>query len=106
MEQLLSIECPEYLLEPIERSPIRTLRKKFITKPWFDIDVLNSIWNGDKYYKKIKRSDREIGKGNFKRAKILPKKLITRKTLLKKELLEIRIIQLNCGEIEVFKYAF
>ena len=106
MEQLLSIECPEYLLEPIERSPIRTLRKKFITKPCFDIDVLNSIWNGDKYYKKIKRSDREIGKGNFKRAKIFPKKLITRKTLLKKELLEIRIIQLNCGEIEVFKYAF
>ena len=55
--------------------PIRTLRKKSITKPWFDIDVLNSIWNGDKYYKKIKRSDREIGKGNFKRAKFLPKKV-------------------------------
>ena len=35
--------------------PIRTLRKKSITKPWFDTDVLNSIWNGDKYYKKIKR---------------------------------------------------
>ena len=55
--------------------PIRTLRKKSITKPWFDTDVLNSIWNGDKYYKKIKRSDREIDKGNFKRVKILPKKV-------------------------------
>ena len=43
-------------------SPIRTLRVKSNTKPWFDIDVLNAIQNRDKLYKKFEQSGREIDK--------------------------------------------
>ena len=32
--------------------PIRTLRIKSNTKPWFDIDFLNAIQNRDKHHKK------------------------------------------------------
>ena len=36
-------------------APIRTLRIKSNTKPWFDIDFLNAIQNRDKHHKKIKQ---------------------------------------------------
>ena len=52
------------------------------TKPWVDNDVLNSIRNHDKHYKKIKQSDNEIDKDNFTQAKLsLKKNLIIRKNL-------------------------
>ena len=47
-------------------SPIRTIRVKSNTKPWFDIDVLNAIQNCHKHYKKFKQSGRETDKDNFK----------------------------------------
>ena len=34
-------------------APIRTLKVKSRTKPYFDIDYLNVIRNRDKHYKKI-----------------------------------------------------
>ena len=64
-----SIKFPDYsyLCEPCEQdfvtrflsavdsvSPIRTLRVKSNTKPWFDIDVLNATRNRDKHCKKFK----------------------------------------------------
>ena len=60
-------------------APIRTLRVKSNTKPWFDIDVLNAIRNCDKHYRKFKRSAKEIDKGNFKSVKLLFKKVINSK---------------------------
>ena len=60
-------------------APIRTLRVKSNTKPWFDIDVLNAIRNCDKHYRKFKRSGKKIDKGNFKCAKLLFKKVINSK---------------------------
>ena len=60
-------------------SPTRTLRVKSNTKPWFDIYVLNAIWNRDKHYKKFKESGRENGKDNFKYAKGSLKKIINNK---------------------------
>ena len=47
-------------------SRIRTLRVKSNTKPWVDIDVLNTIRNCDKHYKKFKQSVKETDKDNFK----------------------------------------
>ena len=47
-------------------SPIRTLRMKSNTKPWFDIDVLNAVRNRNKHYKKMKQSGRDTEKDNFK----------------------------------------
>ena len=41
-------------------SPIRTYRVKSNTKPWFDIDVLNTIRNRDMHYKKIKKARKLI----------------------------------------------
>ena len=41
-------------------SPIRTLRVKSNTKPWFDIDVLNVIRNRDKHYKKFKQPAKKL----------------------------------------------
>ena len=35
-------------------SSIRTLRMKSNTKPWFDIDVLYTVQNGDKHSEKFK----------------------------------------------------
>ena len=35
-------------------APIRTLRVKSNTKPWFDTNVLNAIRNRDKHYRKVK----------------------------------------------------
>ena len=49
----------------------RTLRLKCNTKPWFDIDVLNTIQNCDKYYKT-----------SNDQAKLLPKKIINNKKKL------------------------
>ena len=62
-------------------SPIRTLRVKSNTKPWFDIDVLNAIQNRDKHCKKFKWSGRETDKGNFKYARLSLKKIINKKKL-------------------------
>ena len=55
-------------------SPIRTLRVKSNTKPWFYIDVLNATRNCDKLYKKYEQSYKEINKDNFKYAKLSLKK--------------------------------
>ena len=52
------------------------------TKPWFDIDVLNPIRNHDKHYKKIKQSDKEIDKDNFRYLKLSLKKIINNKKKL------------------------
>ena len=60
-------------------APIRTLRVKSNTKPWFYIDVLNAIRNCDKHYRKFKRSGKETDKGNFKYVKLLFKKVINSK---------------------------
>ena len=60
-------------------SPIRTLRVKSNIKPWFEIDVLNTIRNRDKHYKKFKRWGRETDKDNFKHAKLSIKKIINHK---------------------------
>ena len=49
--------------------PIRTLTVKSNTKPQFDSDALNTIQNYDNRYKKLKRSDKETDKDNFKCAK-------------------------------------
>ena len=46
-------------------SSIWTLRVKSNIKPWFDIDVLNAIWNRDKHYKKFKQSGRETDNYNL-----------------------------------------
>ena len=46
-------------------SPIRTIRVKSKSKRWFDIDVLNTIQDLDKYYKKLKLSSKEIEKLYF-----------------------------------------
>ena len=43
-------------------SPIRTIRVKSKTKPWFDVDVLNTMQNLDKHFKKLKLSSKEIEK--------------------------------------------
>ena len=63
-------------------APIRILRGKSNTKPWFDIDVLNAMRNLDKHYRKFKQSANEIDKGNFKCAKLLFKKVINNKKKL------------------------
>ena len=55
-------------------SPIRTLRVKSNTKPWFDIDVSNAIRNYDKHYKKFKQSGKETEKYNFRYVKLAHKK--------------------------------
>ena len=55
-------------------SPIRALRVKSNTKPWFDIDVLNAIQNRNKRYKKFKHSGRNTDKDNFTNARVLLKK--------------------------------
>ena len=44
------------------------------TKPWFDIDVLNTVRHSDKHYKKFKKSGKETNKDNFKYAKLSLKK--------------------------------
>ena len=54
----------------------RTWRVKSKTKPCFNVDVLYTIGNRNKYYKKIKRWDKEIYKGNFQYAKCWTKKFI------------------------------
>ena len=46
-------------------SPIRTIRVKSKSNRWFDIDVLNTIQDLDKYYKKLKLSSKEIEKLYF-----------------------------------------
>lgn len=46
-------------------SPIRTIRVKSKSKRWFDIDVLNTIQDLDKYYTKLKLSSKEIEKLYF-----------------------------------------
>ena len=51
-------------------SPIRTLKVKSYTKPWFEIDILSAIRNRDKHYKKFRQSDRESDKDNFRYAKL------------------------------------
>ena len=61
---------------------VRALRVKSNTKSWFDIDILNTIRNHDKYKKKFKRSGKEIDKRNFKCAKLLLKKIINNKKKL------------------------
>ena len=63
-------------------SPIRALRVKSNTKPWFGIDVLNAIRNRDKHYKKFKQSDRKTDKDNFKYAKLSLKKIFNHKKKL------------------------
>ena len=62
-------------------SPIRTLRVKSNTKPWFDIDALNVIRNCDKHYKKFKQSRRERY-GQFSRCNLHLKKIINHKKKL------------------------
>ena len=80
--------------------PIRTLRVKSNTKPWFDIDVLNSIQNRNKHYKNFKQSGRETDKDNFKYARLsLKKLLIIRKNFtLRKKFQKIRTITKNSGK--------
>ena len=46
-------------------SPIRTIRVKSKSNRWFDIDVLNTIQDLDKYYTKLKLSSKEIEKLYF-----------------------------------------
>ena len=46
-------------------SPIRTIRVKSKSKCWFDIDVLNTIQDLDKYYAKLKLLSKEIEKLYF-----------------------------------------
>ena len=58
---------------------VRTLRAKYNTKPWFDVNVLDVIWNHDKRYKKFKRSGKEIDED--KCAKLLLKKTNSKKKL-------------------------
>ena len=45
---------------------VAPMREKSKARPWFDIDVLNTIRSRDKHYRKFKRSDKEIHKGNYK----------------------------------------
>ena len=71
-------------------APITTLRVKSNTKPWFDIDGLNTIWKRDKHYRKFKRSGKEIDKGNLKCEKLLLKKVINNK---KKLYFEVKIAE-------------
>ena len=80
-------------------SPIRTLRVKSNTKPWFGINVF-AIRNRDKHYKKFKQSGRETDKDNFKYARLsLNKILIIRKKFtLRKKLQKIKTIPKNSGE--------
>ena len=52
------------------------------TKPWFDIDVLNSVRNCNEHYKKFKQSGGETDKDNFKYAKLSLKKIINHKKKL------------------------
>ena len=47
-------------------APILTLRLKYKTKIWFDIDVLNATQNGDEHQKKINDSGQNVDKDNFK----------------------------------------
>ena len=99
MEQLRSIKFPDYsnytcvndayqdfvtnFLSVIDfLALVRALRVKSNTKSWFDIDILNTIRNHDKYKKKFKRSGKEIDKRNFKCAKLLLKKIINNKRKL------------------------
>ena len=58
---------------------VRTLRAKYNTKPWFDVNVLDVIWNHDKRYKKLKRWGKEIDED--KCAKLLLKKTNNKKKL-------------------------
>ena len=82
-------------------SPIRILRVKSNTKPWFDIDVLNAIRrNHDKHYKKFKQSGSDTDKNNFKHAKFSLKKIINRKKKLyfEEKWQKIRTISKNSVE--------
>ena len=62
---------------------VRTLRAKYNTKPWFDVNVLDVIWNHDKRYKKLRRSGKEIDEDKCT-------KLLLKKTNSKKKLAENR----------------
>ena len=90
MEQLRAIKFPDYSQHFLTKflsvidfvGPIRTVRAKSNTKPWFIIDVLNAIRNRDKQFKKFKRSGRETVKDNFKCVKLFLKKVINSKKKL------------------------
>ena len=82
-------------------SPIRTLRVKSNTKPWFDIDILKMLFETVISTKKIQTIRQSNCKDNFKYAKLsLKKKSLTiRKNLtLRKKSLKIRTIPKNSGE--------
>ena len=73
-------------------APIRTFKVKSNTKPWFVIDALNTMWNCDKHYRKLKQARNKIDKGNFKCAKLLLKKVINnnKKLYFKEKIAENR----------------
>ena len=119
VDKLISIKFPDYsnhtcvnhayqdfitkFLSAVDSvSPIRALRVKSNTKPWFDIDVLNAFRNCDKHYKKFKQSSRETDKDNFKYANLfhLKKLLIIRKSFtLRKKSQKKRKIPKGSGEL-------
>ena len=57
---------PNFLSIVKSDAPILTLRVKYKTKNWFDIDVLNATQNGDEHYQKTNDSGQNIEKDNFK----------------------------------------
>lgn len=77
--------------------PIRTLksRVKSNSKPWFDLDVLNAIWNREKGYKKFKRLGKNIDKGNFKWTRLFHKK----QNYFEVKIAGIRIILKNSSKL-------
>ena len=60
-------------------SPIKTIRAKANSKPWFDIKIVSAIQRRNKLYKKFKHSGLETGKDNFKVAKMHLQKMILKK---------------------------
>lgn len=76
-------DCVITLLSAVNSvPPIRTLKVKSTTKPWFDIDVLNAVQNCDKNHKTFSRSGKGIDNDNFEKVKFYLKKLLTVKKLI------------------------
>ena len=80
-------------------APIKAQRVKSNTKPWFNIDFLNAIWNREKYYKNSKDHARKLTRAIFS---VQTRKYFT----LKKKLQKIRIILKTLGNFKLSMYAF
>ena len=81
-------------------APLKSVRVKSNTKPWFDTEIFDAIQVRDKAYKRYKRFGKETDKDSFKNARFLLKKLISNK---KKQFIEEKITENKNNPKELWK---